>query len=206
MQLAQRREDIPGDAGKNLLYQTVREKQRQMETQFGKAGTRRDNYYMVVTHDLPMIEDNHLSAEGQKVLGDRIALAYREHVLGESIDGTGPRLEAISLQNGNEVKVDTTKAINSSNSYDNFFTVFVDGSPKTINDGISSIKRDPNDNTAVLISLSSAPSNSALVTVRYMSPNTSVSSYPTATFNNVVKSGNLPLPAFGPLPLPFSAD
>jgi len=205
MQLAQRREDIPADAGKNIAYHRVREKQRQMETQFGKAGTRRDNYYMVVTHDLPLIEDNHLSAEGQKILGDRIALAYREHILGEGVDGTGPRLEGIALS-GNTIKVDTTKPINNSNSYDNFFTVFVDGSSKTINNGISNIRRDLSDNTAVLITLSSAPSNGALVTVRYMSPNTSVSSYPTAKFNNVVKSGDLPLPAFGPLTLPFSAN
>lgn len=202
MQLAQRREDVSGDAGKNLLYQTVREKQRQMETQFGEGSNRRDNYYMVVTHDLPMIEDNHLSAEGQKILGDRIALAYREHVLGEGVDGTGPRLKSVT-RDGNTIKVNTTKAINDSSTYDSFFTVFVDGSPKTVsNNGISEIKRDPSDNTAVQITLSSTPSSGALVTVRYMSPNTSVSSYPTAQFNNVVKASGsgLPLPAFGPLP------
>ena len=105
------------DDAKNINYQNVREKQRQMETQYGDAGTRRNTFYMVVTHDLPMIEHNHLSAEGQKILGDRIALAYREHVLGENVDGTGPRLEPNGVTlSGNVVRVNIDEPVNANSS------------------------------------------------------------------------------------------
>lgn len=55
----------------------------------------RQNHYMVVTHDLPRNaspDDIHLSQAGQKKLGERMALVYRQLVLGEAVNGKGPRL------------------------------------------------------------------------------------------------------------------
>ena len=183
---------------KNRSYQGVREKQRQMETGHGSAA--RDNYYMVVSHDLPMDERNHLSAEGQKLLGERIALAYREHVLGEEIDGTGLRLDTLRRE-GRTVRVKTTQTVNSSSAYEGYFTVTVAGDERTLGNGISQIRRDPSDNKTVRIILDEEPAEGALVSVRYMPPNPTPSSYPTAQLSDVVKSqaSGLPLPAFGPL-------
>ncbi|CAN5735013.1 hypothetical protein BH24DEI2_BH24DEI2_06620 [soil metagenome] len=186
---------------KNVNYQNIREKQRVMETQYGDTPTRRNAFYMVVTHDLPMIEHNHLSAEGQKTLGDRIALAYQEHVLGTGVDGTGPRLApgGVTLS-GNIVKVVTTQSVNASSSYENYFNVSVGGgSYSGVGGNISSITRDPSNDKAILITLNST---SSPVYVRYMPPAFKPTSYPTPQLQNVVKnSKGLPLPAFGPFKL-----
>ena len=45
---------------------------------------------MVVTFDLPLADYIHLSPEGQRLLGQRFALAIRQHVFGQKVDGTGP--------------------------------------------------------------------------------------------------------------------
>ena len=206
VQLAQRLESVE----KNRNYQSVREKQRRMETNFGIieskdrngkiVDSRRDAYYMVVAHDLPMDDENHLSTEGQKLLGERIALAYQEHVLGRTVDGTGPRL--VSLERDEKViKVKTTQTINRSSTYEGYFTVFVGGASKTLEDGIKEIRRDPSDDTAVRITLDDVPEEGALVSVQYMPPNPAPASYPTAQLSDAVRSqaSGLPLPAFGPL-------
>ena len=194
VQLAQRLED----ESRNNAYQFARENQRQMETGYGAFA--RDNYFMVVAHDLPMEEKRHLSTEGQKILGERIALAYQEHVLGKNVDGTGPRLVSVK-RDKKVIRVKTTQVINNSSAYENYFTVTINGSEKTLNDGISDIRRDPSDNTAVRITLTDEPANGFSVFVRYRPPTEASSSYPTAQLNNVVKSqaSSLPLPAFGAL-------
>ncbi len=190
------------DSFKNVNYQNIREKQRLMETQYGNPGDRRNTFYMVVTHDLPLVENNHLSAEGQKILGDRIALAYQEHVLGQGVDGTGPRLESNGVTlNGNVIRVNTTQSINSSSDYEGYFNVSAGGSSYSgLGGNISSISRDPNDPSTILITVSST---SSPLYLRYMPPSFKPSSYPTPQLQNVVKSAGtgLPLPAFGPLQL-----
>ena len=214
VQLGPRYEENNGDTGRNLAYQRVREWQRQMETGANLANSnRRQNYFMVVTHDLPMYEPNHLSAEGQKILGERIALAYQEHVLGDvSVDGTGPRLASITLLSTDTIKVKTTQSINDHDTYDGYFTVFVEGAEKTVdNGGIIELWRDPSDTTAVLITLNTSVTSNT--TVRYMPPkepptgssyNSDCDCYPSPTaqrVNVVQNAAGLPLPAFGPLPV-----
>ena len=199
VQLAQRLET----EFKNEAYQSVREGQRQMETGYGASA--RDNYYMVVAHDLPMDDKRHLGTEGQKILGERIALAYQEHVLGRDVDGTGPRLVNIRRE-GRTIRVKTTQTINDSSTYADYFTVFVSGSDdKTLsNGGISEIRRDPSDNTTVRITLDEEPADGVSVSIRYRPPTAKPSAYPTSQLNNVVKSqsSGLPLPAFGGLTVP----
>lgn len=219
VQLGSRLEESAKDLGKNLGYQAIRELQRKMETGFGSE--QRQAYYMVVTHDLPMIDKRHLSAEGQKILGERIARAYLEHVLQWPVDGTGPRLKSIDLVGPATIQVKTTQPINDDSSYEGYFTVFVDGSEKTLESGgIVKLGRDPSDDTAVLIELD-ADVGSSSVTVRYMPPDErppGISCDPDCSAEehdytppipqrlDVIKNGDgLPLPAFGPLPVPFSS-
>ena len=190
------------DSFKNVNYQNIREKQRLMETQYGNPGDRRNAFYMVVTHDLPMIEHNHLSAEGQKILGDRIALAYQEHVLGQGVDGTGPRLESGGVTlSGNVIKVNLDRPVNDSSDYEGYFNVSAGGSSYSgVGGNITSIARDPSDTSAILVTVKST---SSPLFLRYMPPAFKPTSYPTPQLQNVVKSTDtgLPLPAFGPLKL-----
>ena len=208
VQLARRMEK----AASNRAYQGVREKQRTMEADFGTSGNELDNFYMVVAHDLPMIQPNHVATEGQKILGQRIALAYREHVLGQNVDGTGPRLESLS-RSGNVVTVMTNQRINNNSDYDNYFTVSVNGSEKALGNGIARLERD-SSGRGVRITLSDTPPAGADVNVRYMPPSDRPDNVECREFcdnetdfnygpvppqlRNVVKNdAGLPLPAFG---------
>lgn len=214
------------DVTRHLSIVDIAERQRRMETAAfqGVAAvdsgsgvvvqgpiTPRQTFHMVVTHDLPMSDDIHLSAEGQRILGARMALAVREHVLGENVDGTGPRLAGVS-RSGNQIRIETTLSLSqdSGNDYEGYFTVF-DGFPSgsDIEDSsgygqntipIVDVQRDPADATAILITLQSAPSTAPYV--RYAPPyrpfdDTGI----TPQLLNVVKSSQsgLPLPTFGPL-------
>ena len=174
----------------NKEYQGIRERQRLMETGSGTPDARSD-FYMVVAHDLPMSDRRHLSAEGQRILGDRIALAYREHVLGENVDGTGPRLSRVRFDGSKTVTVETTQPINDHSSYDNYFQVYVDGSTVSISD----IRRDPSNNRAVRLTLRNNASGT--VTVEYGPP--PERSYHVRMNNVVQNDAGLPLPAFGPV-------
>jgi hypothetical protein len=49
------------------------------------------NIHMVVAVDLPLGDHVHLNRVGVDTLGTRYALATRQHVYGESVNGTGPR-------------------------------------------------------------------------------------------------------------------
>jgi lysophospholipase L1-like esterase len=179
----------------NREYQVIREFQRQMETNFGVPGTARPEFYLVVAHDLPMSDHNHLSALGQRILGERIALAYRQHVAGEDVNGTGPRLVSVTRPSSTTIKVKTNRAINQSTHYEGYFTVFDGGNPLPA--GSISLQRDPADTTAVLITLSTTPTGT--VTVRYMPP-IGRALYGTEPLTDVVKDADgLPLPAFGPV-------
>ena len=199
VQLGQRLGPEPGDEARNNAYQFVRERQRQMETGYGASA--RDNYFMVVAHDLPMDDKRHLSTEGQKTLGERIALAYQEHVLGSNVDGTGPRLVSIK-HDERIIRVKTTQTLNNSSTYEDYFTVTINGIIKTIgNGGIRDLRRDPGDPTAVRITLDEEPADGVQVIVRYRPPTANPSAYPTSQLDDVVKgqSSELPLPAFGGL-------
>lgn len=85
---------------------------------------------MVVTFDLPLADYIHLSPEGQRLLGQRFALAMRQHVFGQKVDGTGPRLLEIRrvAGSGRAVLVRHSQVIqDSTNNYDDQFRVFQGG-------------------------------------------------------------------------------
>ena len=148
---------------------------------------------MVVAHDLPLSDTTHLSAEGQRILGERISLAFRQHLLGEDVNGTGPRLVSITQPSSNTIKVKTTSTINDHHSYEDYFTVREEIDSELVEIPITALRRDPDDDTAVLITLERPPT--ARWTLRYMPP----PERPLHTrLENVVRdSDGLPLPAFG---------
>lgn len=179
------------DSGQCHLQHLSAEVQRKQETGSGDA-TSMSGMYMVPTFDLSLIDQIHLNETGQKTLGDRIALAIRQHVLSEAIDGTGPRLNGAPTHPGgakNQVKVDTTQTLAEiGDNADGQFRVFDDTSEMTI----TSVARDT-DVSAVLITMSATASGT--VTVSYGDV---VASGSGVTYSNVVKNAaGLPLPQFG---------
>lgn len=168
--------------------------QRRQETGSGDA-TEMAHMHMVVTFDLSLIDVIHLDQAAQKTLGDRIGLAVRQHVLGEAVDGTGPRLNGAPVHPGGDkskIKVDTTQALATiSGNADNQFRVFDGASEMTITSAV----KDPGDASAILITMSATATGT--VTVSYGDV---VASGTGVTLANVVKNASgLPLPQFAAL-------
>ena len=202
----------------HLRQHAVAELQRRMETGSGEPEARAVGFHMVVAFDLPRSDSIHLSAYGQRVLAERIDLAVRQHVLGEPVDGTGPRLSSIS-HTGTTVRLHTTHELESGSLDPELFAVF-DGHPGDVDDAdyganaiaLQAVTLDPDDVRAVWLRLASAPANTPYV--RYMGevgllPNQGNSTPSDRGVWEIVASGTiraakggLPLPTFGPLP-PF---
>ena len=194
VQLASHRQN-----GANASMQVVREYQRQLETgaqvEVGSGAPQpRERFHMVVAHDLPRNDDIHLSRSGQQALAERLALAYREHVLGEAVDGTGPRLVGITMPSTTTVRIETTRTVNDHPTYDGYFTVRDAGaSPLTI----TAMARDPDDPTAVRLELNRAVEGE--LQIRYRPPANDDPEQDGARRWNAVHDPEtgLPLPAFG---------
>jgi hypothetical protein len=200
----------------NVANHDIAERQRQMETGSGVgSGIERSDFFMVVAHDLPRSDGIHLSAYGQRVLAQRMSLAVREHVFGEAIDGTGPRITSLRYA-GRTVTIGTTMPLLPEPLDPTWFTVF-DGLPSgSLDDvanygqnaiAIESVVRDPADPSSIQITLTSEPSGTPHV--RHMSPplrlpkDVGADPHVWEVVGPGVARGAvslLPLPAFGPLP------
>lgn len=168
--------DDPDGAKRNLLYQRVRETQRRMATGAltldGAAAPEAEaRRHLVVTHDLPLAagDGRHLSAAAQIELGRRFSLAIREHLLGQNVDGTGPRLVRVEKSSPNVVRVHADRSITEPASqgaaaYSGYFAVFSGGDRILPSD----VRRDPNDARVVRITLEQSVAGD--VEVRYMPP------------------------------------
>lgn len=201
----------------HVQQHAIAELQRRMEAGFGDLAAPPDAY-MVVAFDLPRSDRIHLSAFGLRLLAERIELAVREHVLGEDVDGTGPRLSAITHSGGTVVRLHTTRALSDEALDRELFTVY-DGEPSGSLDDVTtyganeipieSVVRDPTDARAVRITLTASAAGAPHV--RYMGR---PGLLPSVSNNNpshpevweivapgVVRAaaGGLPLPTFGPL-------
>ena len=182
----------------NHGYQLIAEQQRRLETGSGYPEAL-PAHTMVVTFDLPITGGVHLTQAGQKELGRRVALAMRQRVFGEAIDGTGPRLRLtnpIQYPSGDRTRIVVTfdQPINTAvANYDNQFRVFdADGEVS-----ISSVVRHPSNTAAVRLTLARATVGAATLSYGDVIP-------PGAEvwLVNVVKgASNLPTPRFGPLPV-----
>lgn len=201
------------DAKLNEQQLAIAELQRRMETGSGRAEARA-NFHMVVAVDLPRSDQIHPSAYGQRVLAERIELAVREHVLGEAVDGTGPRLVAIQAS-GLQVDVATTHVLDAAALDPGLFRVY-DGAPDPanvddfVNYGqnaipITSVALHPTDPRTVRITLQFAPTNTPHV--RYWARPT-IDPEPESTWSQLLSGvvraadGGLPLPGFGPIAAP----
>ncbi len=190
----------------NQNLHAVAELQRRMETG-ASGGAARDRYHMVVAFDLPRSDAIHLSAYGQRALAERIELALRQHVLGEDVDGTGPRLTSIQWS-GNLIGLYTSRVLATNELDPDLFTVF-EGSASGSEIAVIDAVRDPANSTGVLLTLERTPGS--LPFVRYMArpnlpPDAAGSDQDAwdqiATGTIRASDGGLPLPVFGPLP-PF---
>ena len=195
----------------------IAEGQRRLETNSGYDSALK-RFHMVVTFDLPMSADVlHLTSQAQKEIGRRIALATRQHVYGEKVDGTGPRLITIyhPQDRFDQIKVVFNQPINKAiNNYDNQFQVFDRSQKIGYNWGnweqeydrgykigdlgrqieVINVVRDPHDETAVLITLAEKTENRVRVVYG------GVPAQANHWYRNVIKGSNdLPSPAFGPL-------
>lgn len=208
-------------AARNLNYQRVREIQRRMEqgaltpTQ-AAAPEARAGRFLVVTHDLPMAyrpgdawpeDGRHLSAAGQVELGRRIALAVRQHWLGEDVDGSGPRLVRVVKSSTTVVRVHLDQAIapfvsTGTDAYAAYFAVFSAGSEVPIAD----LRRDPSDTTNRTVRITLAQAVAGAVQVRYMPPPGFLDAFELDVIRaaecaepmpGVATHACLPLPAFG---------
>ncbi len=164
--------------------------------------------HMIVTHDLPRSDRIHLSAEAQRVLAERAALAYQEHVLGWDVDGTGPRITGVSRsERVITLTLDRDVAQTASpgpNGYSDYFTVYwgaPDGNSSYGGYGgneieIADVRRDPNDPRKVLITMAADYTN---VYLRYKRPFAATGT--SAYVDDVIRGSDsgLPLPSFGPL-------
>lgn len=148
--------------------------------------------YLVVAHDVARNaspDDQHISRAGNDVVGARIALAIREHVMAESVNGTGPRPVSASYS-GSTVTVTCDKAVNATaGTYGNLFRVYDNGVEATV----SSANRGTNTSTIDIV-CSSALSGPVTVTYGYRAGIASA-----ARTDFVADADGLPLPTFGPL-------
>jgi hypothetical protein len=200
---------------RHVQQHAVGELQRRMESGSGYPEERAGRH-MVVAFDLPRSDCIHLSAFGLRELAVRVDLAIREHVLGEVVDGTGPRLVRIDHA-GTGITLRTDRDLAAGTFDARLFQVF-DGDPGSVDDvenygdnaiPISAVERDPGDARSVRITLARAPT--ATPWVAYMARAnqdpccaTNVPSHPHLW--EVVAAGTirgagsgLPLPTFGPL-------
>ena len=189
------------DAAYSLTQNDIAERQRQLEDDF-------QNIAMVVAHDLPRSDNVHLSAFGQRVLAERIALAVREHVFGEDVDGTGPRPVSLSA-NGNRVRIETDRPLVTGTLDKSMFTVF-DGAPAGSIDtpatygqntiAVTKAEVLADDPTTIVLTLAATPVNAPFV--RHMPPHgrSHASSSWTTIAPNMARdaASGLPLPQFAP--------
>lgn len=180
-------------------FQEVAEAQRQMETGSGSPNAL-PAHHMVVAFDLGLLDYVHLDRTAVNTLADRIALATRQHIYGEPINGTGPRLVSIRHPGGDRavIQVLFDRPINQAfNNYDNQFRVFeVRGSNSVTELRLRHVTRDA-DPRAVRLTLY-APATAPLQ-VSYGQTIPAELHRPLA---NVVKDADgLPAPRFGPLPV-----
>jgi hypothetical protein len=171
----------------NTYHNQTAELMRQLESGYGASAI--PQHYMVVSFDQGLINAAHVNQAGQKVIGDRVALAIRQHIYGQAVDGTGPRLSTISQPAANKVKVDTTQELAAiAADADGQFRVYDDGVEMTV----SSVVQDV-DTSAVLITMSASATGT--VTVSY--GDVPGEEWNVAYANVVKNAAGLPLPQFG---------
>lgn len=152
-------------------------------------------HFMVVTFDLPLADGVHLSADGQQMLGHRFAMAMREHIYKQNVNGTGPRLQKVAFTQParTEIAVQFNRPINiCTNNYDGQFTIMDQGEQRPV----ASIERG-SDESLILLRVPDPVSPEAMVEYG----NVIAPGLFTFRANVVRDQDGLPAPQFGPLPV-----
>jgi hypothetical protein len=161
------------------------EAQRQAESTIANA-------HMVVSHDVARnaaTDDQHVSRAGVDVIADRLALAIRQHVLGEPVNGTGPRIVGATYS-GSVVTLTCDKAIDASaTNYGTLFRVYAAGVEQTVSSAVRNA-----DTTKIDITCSAPLVGAITLTYGYRAGAASA-----ARTDFVKDSDGLPLPLFGPI-------
>lgn len=201
------------ETGRNLAFQSIREMQRGLDhgavgsvvvapgSNPPAAGDAPAYYRMVVSHDLPMSDEVHVSRDAQQLLGRRLAHAFlSEFWAGEgarAAERRGPQLLRIERTGDKTLRVVLSRAVNTSSSYDGYFAVFVDG----VEQALASVGRDAADSRAIVLATSQAlPSSNGRIAVRYMPPDDLGLHISSSEAVHAVDEGTglrLPLAAFG---------
>lgn len=183
------------DEVSNALLQRGAELQRLAES--GASQGLRD-HHMVVTFDLPLFDAIHLTPAAHRILGERFALATRQHVYGEPVNGTGPRLRRVAqlAQAPSFLTVQFDRPINEAiEAYDQLFRAFADGQELAI----QSVRRGL-DTQSIQIELATVPSSP--VSLSYGDRSAGLNH---TALNHVIRDADgLPAPRFGPLVCPTS--
>jgi hypothetical protein len=175
-------DDTLADAEKQAL---AGEAQRQAELSV-------PNSFMVVTHDVQRnasTDDIHIAREGFDVVADRVALAIRQHVLGEPVNGTGPRIVG-ATKSGAVVTLTCNKAVNASAThYGTLFRVYAGGVEQTVTTAVRNA-----DTTKIDITCSATLVGAVTLTYGFRAGPASA-----ARTDFVADSDGMPLPLFGPI-------
>lgn len=169
-----------------LTYAAGAEAQRQVEASLPNA-------YMVVAMDVERNaspDDIHVSRAGNTTLAERISLAFREHILKEEVNGTGPRIESSEFS-GDTLTLTLTRDINTtSGDYGNLFRVYSEGDEMTV---VSANRHNVNSDQITIVCSSPLVAPVTLTYGYRVGPNAA------ARTDIVVDDGGLPLPTFGPI-------
>ncbi len=179
------------------LFATA-EKQRAMETGSGTPDEI-ERHHLVVTFDLPMLDHVHLDQDATKELGRRFALATREHVLGEDIDGTGPRPrrnDPVVRDRNDDTRllVVFDRAIDVPNTGSAIH--FRAGPPGSLQTPLAATRDPQNDNVVILEMPGSAGPDWVLT--YGAAPASALHTWRT---NVITGANDLPAPRFGPVPV-----
>lgn len=179
----------------NGNYLRLQDKQWRFDANSGDALSFA-NVYVIPAHDLPFGsgETVHLSSSAGLTLADRIYNRWQEEINSSASGYRPPRVTNIGHSSG-VVTITFNQTMNSHTDYDNFFSVYDDGSAATI----SSIARKTGDDTSIEITLSATPSGT--ITVDGNCSEDSVTSMEIARANVPQNANGMPCFAFGPLGL-----
>lgn len=165
-----------------LNYHLGREYARQIEAE-------NTNVKLVVWNDqaLNAADPYHINRAGQDTVGDRVALATRELIYGESVNGTGPRPVSCSVLDANTVELVLSKDIQASTggTYDGQFRVFTDSGHVVVS------AADRIGDSVIWIVTSTSISGAAYVDVTYGQHKRN-----TLLTDQVKDSDGMPLPGF----------
>lgn len=155
------------------------------------------NTYMVPAYDLErnvFPDDIHISRNGHVALGARVALCIREKILGEAINGTGPRLVSVYSEINKVIITFDKEVKTSATNYDNMFAVYSEGVKKTI----SSVVRGT-DTSTIVITCTEYLTIPLTVTYGF------IAGVASGRRTDIVRdNSDIPTPVFGPVADPVS--